>query len=45
MNREILKSVIFDQHEIIRNADIVHRRYFLDSQANYVVTGLRRAGK
>lgn len=45
MNREILKSVIFDQHEIIRNADIVHRRYFLDAQANYVVTGLRRAGK
>ena len=45
MNREILKSVIFDQHEIIRNAGIVHRRYFLDSQANYVVTGLRRAGK
>ena len=45
MNREILKSVIFDQHEVIRNADIVQRRYFLDSQANYVVTGLRRAGK
>ena len=45
MNREILKGVIFDQHEIIRNADIVHRRYSLDPHANYVVTGLRRAGK
>ena len=45
MNREILRGVIFDQHEIIRNADIVHRRYSLDPHANYVVTGLRRAGK
>lgn len=45
MNREILKRIIFDQHEIIRNAHIVPRRYTLDPQANYVVTGLRRAGK
>lgn len=45
MNPEVLKSVIFDQHEIIRNAHIVPRRYSLDPQANYVITGLRRAGK
>lgn len=45
MNPEVLKSVIFDQHEIIRNARIVPRRYSLDPQANYVITGLRRAGK
>ena len=45
MNLEILKSVIFDQHEIIRNANIVPRRYTLDPQANYLITGLRRAGK
>ena len=45
MNREILKRIVFDQHEIIRNAHIVPRRYTLDPQANYVVTGLRRAGK
>ena len=45
MNPEVLKSVIFDQHEIIRNARIVPRRYSLDLQANYVITGLRRAGK
>ena len=45
MNLEVLKSVIFDQHEIIRNAHIVPRRYSLDPQANYVITGLRRAGK
>ena len=45
MNREILKSVIFDQHDVIRNARIIKRRYTFDPHANYVVTGLRRAGK
>ena len=45
MNHELLKNVIFDQHAVIRNADIVPRRYSFDPQANYVVTGLRRAGK
>ena len=45
MNHELLKNVIFDQHAIIRNTNIVPRRYAFDPQANYVVTGLRRAGK
>lgn len=45
MNHDTLKRVIFDQHQIIREAVIVPRRYHLDPQANYVVTGLRRAGK
>lgn len=45
MNHDLLKRVIFDQHEIIRNAHIVPRRYTLDPEANYVITGLRRAGK
>ena len=45
MNKEVLKAVIFDQHEVIRNANIIARRYSFDPNANYVVTGLRRAGK
>ena len=45
MNRELLKRIIFDQHEVIRNADIIPRRYTFDANANYVVTGVRRAGK
>lgn len=45
MNRELLKRVIFDQHDIIRSASIVPRRYRLDPNANYVISGLRRAGK
>lgn len=45
MDHDVLKSVIFDQHEVIKNVEIVPRRYVLDADANYAVTGLRRAGK
>ncbi len=45
MNHQILKNVIFDQHEIIKNAEIIERNYAFDPNANYVITGLRRAGK
>lgn len=45
MNHELLKTVIFDQHEIIKNFQIVDREYEFDINANYVVIGLRRAGK
>ena len=45
MNHEILKSVIYDQHEIIKHFQIVNREYEFDLKANYVVIGLRRAGK
>lgn len=45
MNHDLLKRIIFDQHEVIRSASIVPRRYHLDPHANYVITGLRLAGK
>ena len=45
MNREILKRVIFDQHEVIKNAVIVKRDVVLEKNSNYVLVGLRRAGK
>lgn len=45
MNHNILKTVIYDQHEIIKNFQIVEREYEFDINANYVVIGLRRAGK
>ena len=45
MNHDILKSVIYDQHEIIKNFQIVNREYDFDLNANYVLIGLRRAGK
>ena len=45
MDKEILRNVIFDQHEIIRNFHIVPRTIKLEMNVNYVLTGLRRAGK
>ena len=45
MNHATLKRIIFDQHEVIRNTRVIPRRYELDPEANYVITGLRRAGK
>lgn len=46
MNHEVLKQVILDQHEVIRNAKIIPRElYTFESSADYILTGLRRAGK
>ena len=45
MDHELLKKVIYDQHEVIARAEIVPRSYSLEESANYILTGLRRAGK
>lgn len=45
MNHDLLKTVIYDQHEIIKRTKIVNREYEFDLNANYVVIGLRRVGK
>lgn len=45
MNHEILKKVIYDQHEFIKNFKIINREYDFDFDSNYVLIGLRRAGK
>lgn len=46
MNHELLKSIVYDQHELIQNATIVARpSYTFEPNANYVLVGLRRAGK
>ncbi len=45
MNHDILKTVIYDQHAIIKNFHIINREYEFDLNANYVLVGLRRAGK
>ncbi len=45
MNHDTLKSVILDQHEIIKNFVIYPREYTFEENANYVLTGMRRAGK
>lgn len=45
MNHGILKQVIFDQHEVVRNAVINPRSHVFEKNANYVLVGIRRAGK
>ena len=45
MNHDILKTVIYDQHELIRNFEIYERFYSLEKSANYILIGLRRSGK
>jgi predicted AAA+ superfamily ATPase len=37
--------VIYDQHHLIRDTVIVDRDIELEKNANYVLAGLRRAGK
>ncbi|MCR5487992.1 MAG: ATP-binding protein [Lachnospiraceae bacterium] len=45
MNHSILKKVILEQIEIIQNAVIVDRDYDFERNVNYILVGLRRAGK
>lgn len=45
MNHDILKSVILDQHEVIKHFDIIDRKFKFEDKLNYVLVGLRRAGK
>ena len=45
MNHDILKEVILDQLEIIKTAEIIDRNYFFEKNVNYILVGLRRAGK
>ena len=45
MNQEIIKNVIFDQHEVIKSFNIIERDFQFEDRLNYVLVGLRRAGK
>ncbi|MCR5615334.1 MAG: ATP-binding protein [Saccharofermentans sp.] len=45
MNHTVLKQVILDQNEVIKNADIIDRDYSFERNVNYILVGLRRSGK
>ena len=45
MNHDILKQVILEQIELIQNAEIIGRDYEFEVYVNYILVGLRRAGK
>lgn len=45
MESSLLKSIIFNQQDIIKHEKIVPRDYFFEPNDNYVLVGMRRAGK
>ena len=45
MNHSIIKQVIFEQIELIREVQITDRSYSFEKNMNYILVGLRRAGK
>ncbi len=45
MDHQIIKRIILDQHQVIKDAIIYPRDIFLEQNVNYVLTGMRRAGK
>jgi len=45
MNHNVLKQVILEQIELIQDAKIIDRDYDFEKNVNYILVGLRRAGK
>ena len=45
METGLLKSIIYNQQKIIENEQIVPRDYFFEPNDNYILVGMRRAGK
>ena len=45
MYKNIIKQIILSQQELISKIKLTHREYVLEPNANYVLVGLRRAGK
>ncbi len=45
MDHSVLKRIILEQHEIIRNMDIVPRSGDIECDSNRILVGIRRSGK
>ena len=45
MNHSVLKQVILEQIEVIKDAEITDREYTFEKNVNYILVGLRRSGK
>ena len=45
MDHNLLKKIIFEQHEIIKSANIITREKEVDENDNRILVGLRRSGK
>ena len=45
MNKQIIKNIIIEKQEAIPNYQLTHRNISFGDKTNYVLVGLRRAGK
>ena len=45
MEKRVIKSLIVEKQEEIRNIDLIERQLNLEDEVNYVFVGIRRAGK
>lgn len=45
MKLDVLTGIILEQQRLVGKVDLIHRNYRFDSGINYVLVGLRRAGK
>lgn len=45
MDLDILTGIILEQQRLTPNIHVIHRDYQFDDGINYVLVGLRRAGK
>ena len=43
--KDVFKKIIIDKQEWIKSLELIERAYSIEPKANYVFTGLRRAGK
>ena len=43
--KELFKKIIIEKQEWLRSVKLFHREISIEKDANYVFTGLRRAGK
>ncbi len=45
MNKELLKQIIIENQEFVRGVHLFPRDISFEKEGNYVLTGVRRAGK
>ena len=45
MDKQIIKTIITEKQNAVTKYSVIKRNYDFDLSANYVLVGLRRAGK
>ncbi len=45
MDKQVIKRIIIERHQEVRERRLVRRPHFFENRMNYVLVGIRRAGK